>query len=302
MRPVRKDRMNITSAVKRLVEGNEVVGAWLLGVQAVGKTNTAKFIARMLEPMGFEVRYMSGPSLGQAVGALQQPANGKRIMIVFDDMSFLTSAQSLKTRRFLNAVTRVRHTLHAERIFIIFCMHYIRGLAPFLRQNVQIKVLMSVTEEDMNKNNPSNLRPLFKWAMLGRFRAVYDEMFWSGQFTSGDRKYYMSEHRPALVSVMTRSFITVVPKVEDYEFVHYDPPEAEEEEDEKIRVSSIKDAERIVRAYEMSKALKKRGYYYVAERVSDKYRLGHPVAQKLVKLAKEYLGRTGERVKEEWEE
>jgi hypothetical protein len=185
----------------------QVVQINILGLMGLGKTNTAKYITRELVRDGYSYRYAIAPSVQQATAILTEPFQNKKMVIVFDDISFLFHAKTLEMNRFLNLVTKIRHVQSFDSLYLIYITHYSKSIAPFLRGG-QVHILCSLTDSDL-----SNLSEFFHVDVLKGFMKEYVK--------------YLGNPRERLVLAKTVRragspyLMARIPLVEDFEFTEY---------------------------------------------------------------------------------
>ena len=124
----------------------------IIGKPGTGKSTLGFLVAELLskyfyytkEPEALDVDNLKLIKQGFAF------ANGRRLVLFFDDFSFAISGRSQKDRQRLKNLVEIRHILgEKRRYFVILVGHYIRSLAPTLR-SAHIKILTSLDATEIN--------------------------------------------------------------------------------------------------------------------------------------------------------
>lgn len=137
--------MGISKLCRYLREENLPLLINIIGRMGSGKSTLARGIYRYcFEPKGFAYR----EATAEDIDTMETWDTGRPSYVLFDDFSFQITGRDEESRRRLNKLFRVRHILRSDDIVLVFVVHYMRSIAPFLRYG-QVKILTSITPAEI---------------------------------------------------------------------------------------------------------------------------------------------------------
>ena len=160
------DSEDVEDRIIDLFRAFKVLSISMIGIPQTGKTNTAKYLAKLFfnyalerraRPLITYYRFRDTSDLTYYKWLIDRLISYEKrlkrvigvrhnvFIMILDDLSFLPSTLTKTTKDFLNFLTRIAHKLKwSKRIVLIYVFHYAKAVLPYLRLS-QIRIATSIT-------------------------------------------------------------------------------------------------------------------------------------------------------------
>lgn len=171
----------------------------IVGYQGSGKTTTAFYIAKELQKHEkFIIIHFKALAVNtMQLLAIKQKYNADNVIVILDDMSYITSIMSQKQASiFKNFIATIRH-IFTSKVVLLTITHVEKGIPPLLR-NSDNWVYMSLTREsDIRvKGSSMNRQILYD---------LFEELRNNGKVVKGNKVITLPHNSRACLTLMGRT-------------------------------------------------------------------------------------------------